>query len=215
MAASADAIVRRRWPVMIAMVGVHMALILWLAARAEHPLVRGEPAAMSVSQIDAPPEPAAPVPLPPPPPALPALLPPAVPDPAPPASSASTASAAADAPCAPLEQVGAALAADPAVRAALSTVPADARSIAGAIVVWNGDWAAVAGSPDAPLASVRATVLATLSALPEGCLLATVAGPRLVPIGGADGTSILVFGSGEWRWRQVLGAANAMKSFDR
>lgn len=46
----------------------------------------------------------------------------------------------------------------------------------------------------------------TLSLVEDGCLDEPIAGPRLVPIAVPDGqgTMFLVFGSGNWTWRELV-----------
>lgn len=129
---------------------------------------------------------------------------PELPNPALPVTADTVASAG---PCEPLQAVQAALAGEPAVRIAIATTPVSARSVAQAIVIWNVDWAAVARSTEAPLASVRDVVTRTLVAMPSDCLAKPVAGPRLILIDTGGQTNVLAFGSGTWRWGD-LAAAN-------
>lgn len=105
--------------------------------------------------------------------------------------------------CAPFDDLSAALAADAGVRAALDRVPEGARTVTGAIVVWNAGWEDIAAA-EAPLLPVRSVVERRLRAMPDACLRAIVAGPRLLPVPSHAGTSFLVFGSGRWRWMDVL-----------
>lgn len=127
----------------------------------------------------------------------------ALPEPAPEPAGEAANAAGADA-CAILDSVAKAIVADPATVAAIVQAPADTRSIADAIVIWNVGWSAAAMEAGAPLEPVRANVIATLQAAPEDCLASPVAGPRLVPVPNGDRTLFLVFGSGEWSWKSLI-----------
>lgn len=107
--------------------------------------------------------------------------------------------------CAPLEVVGRALVADPAAVDAVLRVPLEHRSIAEAVVIWNAGWSPAASDVKAPLAPARAVLEQQLAALPDECLAAPVAGPRLIPIPAGEGrTMFLVVGSGHWAWNELL-----------
>jgi hypothetical protein len=110
-----------------------------------------------------------------------------------PDSSANAASASG---CTTLDSVTQALLADPAFVTAVLQAPPEARSIADAVMVWNGQWSEAASATDAPLAPVRASVLHSLVGLDAKCLDEPIAGPRLVPVPAGTGTMFLVFGSG-------------------
>lgn len=110
--------------------------------------------------------------------------------------------------CEILGTVGKAIVDDPAAVDAIVHAPAETRSIADAIVIWNMGWSAAAQETGAPLEPVRANVLATLHAVPEDCLSSTVSGPRLVPVPNGDRTVFLVFGSGDWSWKSLMDPAS-------
>jgi hypothetical protein len=94
---------------------------------------------------------------------------------------------------------------DPVAVQQIRDFPPETRSIAGAVVIWNEDWAPAAASSDTVLGSVRGRVEQVLASSPDPCLDEAVAGPRLLPIpDGHDGTIFLVIGSGNWRWRALL-----------
>lgn len=93
---------------------------------------------------------------------------------------------------------------DSSASAALGRIPRASRSVADAIILWDGRWidgAAVGGS--AALDPVRAAVAAAVRSAPASCRNATVVGPRLIIIAGSAGNQILAFGSGQWTWAQV------------
>lgn len=106
--------------------------------------------------------------------------------------------------CAILESVAKAIVADRTTVDAIVHAPADTRSIADAIVVWNVGWSADAVEIGAPLETVRTNVVATLKAAPEDCLSLPISGPRLVPVPNGDRTLFLVFGSGDWSWKSLI-----------
>jgi len=108
--------------------------------------------------------------------------------------------------CATLKLVSDALLADPDAMDAILRAPPEARSIADAIVVWNAGWSAAAGSVDSPLGAVRAVAEQSLRAVDEGCLDEPIAGPRLIAIPAGERTTFIVFGSGNWSWRELLEA---------
>lgn len=107
--------------------------------------------------------------------------------------------------CPMLDAIGRALAADPRALAAIAAAPPDVRSEAGAIALWNGAWAATAATASAPLAPVREMVERTLAAAPKECLDVAETGPRLVTVGDAARPTLIVLGSGVWRWRDLAG----------
>lgn len=112
---------------------------------------------------------------------------------------------AAGTPCAVGDSIQIALRDSPSVVRALELVPVDARSIADAVMLWDGRWtdAARVGG-EAALGPIRAIVEASIGAAPEACRRAAVAGPRLVYVAVGRRTMILAFGSGQWAWNQLL-----------
>jgi hypothetical protein len=106
--------------------------------------------------------------------------------------------------CFTLELVRDAILADPAAMASVLNSPPHTRSIADAVVLWNAGWSESAASDSSPLGATRAAVERGLAALDRGCLDEPIAGPRLVPIPAGTGTMFVVFGSGNWTWRDVF-----------
>lgn len=93
----------------------------------------------------------------------------------------------------------------PDVTAALQRMPRAARSVADALMLWDGHWidaGAVGGST--ALDPIRAAVAAAIRAAPANCRDAKVIGPRLLIVPSATGNQVLAFGSGEWSWAQLL-----------
>lgn len=112
--------------------------------------------------------------------------------------------------CSTLADVGTALLADPVVLDAIRRAPPETRSLADAVVVWNADWVEAAATPEAPLGPVRDLVQNALLASEDRCLDEALAGPRLMAIPNGDRTMFLVFGSGNWTWRQLVTPAPAL-----
>lgn len=186
-----------RAAILSAAVVAHGGLMLWLAHISFVQPVPTDPG-MKVFALPAAVVAPAPPPPPPPRPPLPALEPPAPAAPPPDAVGATISAA-----CAPLDAITQAIEADPAARAAVEQAPRSARSVAEALVIWNERWTDLAVPPDAPLTPVRATVMRALVPLAPACLEASITGPRLLPIAGARGTTLLVFGSGVWSWQDL------------
>lgn len=123
------------------------------------------------------------------------------------------ASGASAAGCATLELITKAVAADPAAVDAVYHAPPETRSIAGAVVMWNAGWSTSALTIDAPLGRVRAIAEQSLASLDDNCLEEEIIGPRLIPVAIGDGTMFIVFGSGLWRWRELLFRADERAAF--
>lgn len=107
--------------------------------------------------------------------------------------------------------VQAALGASGDVKGALDLVPPNGRSVSGATLIWDGAWAnaAIVGG-DRVLKPIEAIVAAVVGAAPADCRDALVTGPRFVFVTDAGGMHILGFGSGVWKWSQLLRANPAL-----
>ena len=116
--------------------------------------------------------------------------------------------------CAPLDLVRTQLTSDPTLPDAINMVPRADRSISEAIVIWNAEWSVTAASDEAPLGRVRNSIQTTLANMSQECLEIPVAGPRLIPIEMDGSTVFLAFGSGEWRWQQLIEPQIAPSSMD-
>lgn len=110
-----------------------------------------------------------------------------------------------DEPCDMVSGVEARMQADPAVLEALGALPPNARSVANAVMLWDGAWT-LGPSPSAALVALDQGLERALTGAPPGCLDAQVLGPRLVTLRDSRGATLLVIGSGEWRWSQLSGA---------
>lgn len=94
---------------------------------------------------------------------------------------------------------------DDKVATALATIPRPSRSVANAIMVWDGAWVPVpAGSPQVDVSSLRSAILEGVLAAPPDCRDAINQGPVLIALAGADGTTMLALGSGSWRASDLL-----------
>ncbi len=107
--------------------------------------------------------------------------------------------------CVLTENVQANLRADSSVRQALALIPASARSVSNALLLWDGQWidASAVGGP-AALDPIRVAVAATVRAASADCRKAAVTGPRLLFVDTGSQTQILAFGSGQWTWDQLI-----------
>jgi hypothetical protein len=107
--------------------------------------------------------------------------------------------------CRTLEAIADSLLNDPIALAAVQQAPPETRSVAEAVVAYNAGWSSAAQTIDAPLGPVRANVVARLQLIEDRCLDEIVSGPRLITFPSPDGrTTIVVFGSGRWTWRNLL-----------
>lgn len=100
--------------------------------------------------------------------------------------------------CSVIEALQTALASDQAVVKSLAALPASLRSTTNAVTVWNDRW--TARDDDV----VRAAVTAGLKAMPAPCRAAVVTGPRLLIVAAGARPVVLAFGSGNWRWGDLL-----------
>lgn len=106
--------------------------------------------------------------------------------------------------CGLAETIGAALQGDAQVIAALDRVPRRARSVANAVMLWNGDWVSDDAATPGALEAVRAALSLRIEEAPEGCRAEVLAGPVFIPLRASDGTVVLTIGSGVWRWGQLV-----------
>jgi hypothetical protein len=108
--------------------------------------------------------------------------------------------------------VQSALQASPDVRARLPMIPADQRSVANAIMLWNAGWLhADDGVAKAAYAAIRDTVASVVLAAPDACRSQVQSGPRLILLPGEGGqTTVLALGSGQWTWQQVADTAGPL-----
>jgi hypothetical protein len=95
------------------------------------------------------------------------------------------------------------------VRRQLPAIPADQRSVANVIVIWNAGWI----DPESVLAqpayaTIRQTISQLVAASSADCRNQLQTGPRLIYLPGSAGkTTVLALGSGPWNWQQLIDGA--------
>lgn len=90
----------------------------------------------------------------------------------------------------------------PEVRQGIAAIPSSGRSVANAVMLWDGQWAD--GTQGGGMAVLRALLVkAVVSSRPE-CLQAQNQGPVLFLIPDNQTTVVLAIGSGQWRWADML-----------
>lgn len=95
---------------------------------------------------------------------------------------------------------------DVAVQTSLALVPREALSVSHAIQLWDGEWTPILtpAGQDVSLA-IRSAVGTVIEAAPARCRNQPVQGPRFFIVPARDGgVTVLVMGSGDWRWRDLL-----------
>lgn len=107
--------------------------------------------------------------------------------------------------CALADQLRAAIMADPASLAELAALPAGVRTEADAVMLWNGQWMAESVYLD-PSSSppLRRLVQQLIAQAPEECRTAIWTGPQFIPITQGTRNTMLVVGSGSWRWQDLM-----------
>ena len=105
----------------------------------------------------------------------------------------------------------------PDALAAVAALPKEVRSEADAVMLWNGTWldtgqtsvlsavpvlSALTGQD--PVTALKSVILATLAAAPAECREVTSLGPQFIPIAEPGRTTMLVIGSGAWRWSNLI-----------
>lgn len=109
-------------------------------------------------------------------------------------------------PCQLTEWLQGLLADDPFVRAALARLPLDRRSVANAVMLWDGRWAeARTGAGEDLLQPVRQAITTRLAQAPAECRDYWMAGPRFISVTDQRRPTTLALGSGLWRWADLLG----------
>ena len=115
--------------------------------------------------------------------------------------------------CSVASAVGAALIADERAMEELAALPAEVRSDADAVMLWNGSWLGIA--PEAQqlvpqpqtqtqIPELKRVVTNTVLALPLECQGVETAGPQLIPSPEPGRTTMVVIGSGVWRWSDLI-----------
>ena len=105
----------------------------------------------------------------------------------------------------------------PEAMAAVAALPKEVRSEADAVMLWNGAWldtgqgSVLSAVPvlseltgQDPVTALKTVILATLAAAPAECREVTSLGPQFIPIAEPGRTTMLVIGSGAWRWSSLI-----------
>ena len=105
----------------------------------------------------------------------------------------------------------------PEAMAAVAALPKEVRSETDAVMLWNGTWldtgqasvlsavpvlSAMTGQD--PVTALKTVILATLAAAPPECREVESLGPQFIPIAETGRTTMLVIGSGAWRWSSLI-----------
>jgi hypothetical protein len=107
-------------------------------------------------------------------------------------------------PCALTAWLQQALQDDPLVQAALREIPRPSRSVANALMLWNGSWAPVSASAAAGVSTIETAVVVGVLQTPESCRSELIRGPELMTLVSGEDATVIAIGSGEWRWADLL-----------
>lgn len=119
-------------------------------------------------------------------------------------SVAAAATAASGQACALTGWLQAALQADPQVQAALPLIPRPARSVANALMLWDGGWVPAPERAMAGVAAIRTALISGIRAAPAACQTQTIRGAELMTLTSGSDTTVLAVGAGEWRWADLV-----------
>ncbi len=95
----------------------------------------------------------------------------------------------------------------PEVRLGLNELPVSQRSVANAVMLWDGQWPEESLSGGKAL--LRALLVKAISAARPDCLTQANTGPVLFFVPDDSATVIVAVGSGDWRWGDLLSPAPA------
>lgn len=90
----------------------------------------------------------------------------------------------------------------PAVKQGLAGLPPSQRSVANAVMLWDGQWPA--DSLTGGQALLRSLLVKAVSAARPDCLQQINQGPVLFLVPEQQTTVVLAIGSGQWRWADLL-----------
>lgn len=107
--------------------------------------------------------------------------------------------------CGLIDQLRTAILQDPESLAELAALPAGVRTDADAVMLWNGQWLDPGQQPDGSVKNpLRDLVQRLVTVAAEQCRLAVWTGPQFIAIAQGDRTTMLVIGSGSWRWQDLI-----------
>jgi hypothetical protein len=94
------------------------------------------------------------------------------------------------------------------VRAAIARVPRSSRSVADAIMLWDGSWRddEFTGEPTV-FEPIRGAILEAVRNASVECRDQPVRGPRFMAVNMGPSTTVLAVGSGVWRWADLIESA--------
>ena len=91
------------------------------------------------------------------------------------------------------------------VHASLSQVPREARSVANAIMLWDGRWMEASDLGGSTIADpIRAAIIEQVRFESPACRDMPIRGPRFITLVATPANIVLAMGSGEWRWSDLL-----------
>lgn len=123
-----------------------------------------------------------------------------------PAATASPRALAAGETCQLTQWIQAELSADPTVAGALASIPRAARSVANAIMLWDGAWIETRAVSPSQIEPIRHAVILGVRNAPPACLDEEMRGPLLMSVNDRHGATLLAVGSGVWKWSDLLPA---------
>lgn len=100
------------------------------------------------------------------------------------------------------QQLAEAFSQSPEVQQGIAAIPASGRSVANAVMLWDGQWAA--GTQSGGMALLRALLVKAVVSFRPECLQMQNQGPVLFLIPDRQTTVVLAVGSGQWRWADIL-----------
>ena len=107
--------------------------------------------------------------------------------------------------CALSRDTAVAIGQDAAAMTELHALPPSARTSADAVLLWDGQWmdegASSRGTAAGPL---RRAVEQVVADAPQSCREAAAKGPEFIAVPDGARTVMIVIGSGEWRWADLL-----------
>lgn len=93
---------------------------------------------------------------------------------------------------------------DPRIGAAVIDAHRAAGATSRAILVWDGDWIRHRGQEGKGLAGVREAMIMEIAFAPAACRANPMQGLVLISLSDAPGAVGLAFGTGRWRWSDLL-----------
>ena len=96
---------------------------------------------------------------------------------------------------------------DPQVQTALSLIPRPAKSVANAVMIWDGGWVDAPRGASVGVGAVRMALLSGIRSAPAACQTQTIRGPELMTLANGADTTVLAVGAGQWRWIDLVATA--------